>query len=337
MVAVATIWVGASVLVQKLFDDVHAQLPFFLTYVCVSEFVVLLPMRYIMETWLREGLSFGRVGSLTLGIGATKATDWRAAARAALFVCPLWFLAQSTYNASLGGASVSSSTVLSTTSCVWTFALSVLVLKERFDWRRLGGVLVTLAGAAVVSYGDSRSGGSGRGYSSTWWGDALALGSALCYGLYTTAIRRLVPDDGTISLSVFFGFLGLFNSVLMLPVVIGLVTSGIEQVWRATPRFIGWVLLKGLFDNVLSDIIWGHAIVISSPTLATVGLALTIPLAMLAELLVSGTAPSLSLAAGSALVVTGFVAITLLGVEGGEKAAAPAAAASTSASGDPER
>ena len=320
LVSVALIWVGASLLVQRLFADAGAQLPFFLTYVCVSEFVVLLPLRAARERWLPRGATLAALpGGCSLALAPAPPSDWRAAARAAALVCPLWFAAQSSYNASLGGTTVSASTVLSTTSCVWTFGLSVALLGERFDARRLAGVVLTLAGAGVVSWGDARVAGAGAGggggggsATTTWWGDALALGSAVAYGLYTTAIRRLVPGDGRISLSAFFGFLGLFNSVLMLPIVLGLAAAGVEDVRRhATPTFMGWVLLKGLLDNVLSDVLWGHAIVLSSATLATVGLSLTIPIAMLAELAMTGRAPPPHLLGGSALVLVGFFATTL--------------------------
>jgi len=321
---VAAIWVGASLLVQRLFEDVGTRLPFFLTYVCVSEFVILLPLRYARERWLARGVTLAVLpGGCSLALAPVPPSDWRAAARAAAFVCPLWFAAQSSYNASLGGTSISSSTVLSTTSCVWTFALSVALLGERFDWRRLAGVLLTLLGAGVVSWGDARAeaagGGRGGGVQATWWGDALALASAVCYGLYTTAIRRMVPPGGGVSLSVFFGFLGLFNSLLMLPLVLALAASRVEDVLgHVTPAFMGWVLLKGLLDNVLSDIIWAHAIVISSATVATVGLALTIPFAMLAELLMTGVLPPRHLAAGSALVIAGFLVTTLFTVASGK-------------------
>ena len=36
------------------------------------------------------------------------------------------------------------------------------------------------------------------------------------------------------------------------------------------------LLLKGLFDNVLSDYFWARAVVLTSATVATVGLGLTI-------------------------------------------------------------
>ena len=70
-------------------------------------------------------------------------------------------------------------------------------------------------------------------------------------------------------------------------------------------------MLKGLVDNVLSDIIWGHAIVISSATMATVGLGLTIPIAMLADMYMTGGLPPTHLAVGSLLVITGFLVTTL--------------------------
>lgn len=315
LLSVAVIWVGASVLVQYLFSSLDLKLPFFLTYVCVSEFVVLLPLRWARERWLPPARRAPR-------------TDWRAAARAAAIVCPVWFAAQGSYNWSLAGTSVSSSTVLSTTSCVWTLLIGVVVFRhERFTWVKLAGVLVTVAGGALVSFGDTSRGNSdgGGGGPPTAWADALALFSAACYGLYTALIKRTVPGDGSVSMSVFFGFLGLFNSLLLLPVVLALNAAGVERLARVTPAFMALILVKGLFDNVISDLLWARAIVLSSATMATVGLALTIPLAMLADLAVHGAVPGQWLALGSTAVVAGFLLTTVSA--GGDAAAADAAAA----------
>lgn len=48
---------------------------------------------------------------------------------------------------------------------------------------------------------------------------------------------------------------------------------------------LGFIVLNGLCDNVLSDYLWARAIVLTSPTVATVGLSLTIPLAFLSDAL----------------------------------------------------
>lgn len=50
------------------------------------------------------------------------------------------------------------------------------------------------------------------------------------YGVYTTAIKRLVPDDGSVSIAVFFGFLGLFNAVFLSPIVGILYATGVEPI-----------------------------------------------------------------------------------------------------------
>lgn len=318
LLAVAVIWVAAGELVQYLYDSggSGSRLPFFLTWVNVSEFMVLLPLKAVRERWevavplpgwMRQLPGCGHRERVVVS-RRLPPTDWRAAAKAAALVCPLWFLAQGSYNWSLAGTSVSSSTVLSTTSCVFTFALSVTVLRERFAWLKLGGVMVTLAGAAMVSFSDLSEGArSGN----TWWGDALAVFSAAMYGAYTTAIRRFVPDDGRVSMGVFFGFLGLMTALALSPIVGALHAAHVEDLTVLTPRFVALMLVKGAFDNVLSDLLWARAIMLTSPTVATVALSLTIPIAMLADLAISRRVPAPLMAAGAVAVAAGFIVSTV--------------------------
>lgn len=322
LIAVAIIWVAAGQLAQSIFDDVSV--PFFLTYLNVSEFIVLLPLQF-----LRERYSVTACGGRELLKKAPK-SDWRAAFRAALWVCPMWFLAQGSYNWSLQGTSVSSSTVLSTTSCVFTFGLSLAFLGERFRWSKAGGVAVTIAGAVLVALSD-RSPSAQEG--NKWWGDALAVASAVFYGIYTTAIRRLVPDGSPISMNVFFGWLGLTNSLLLAPVVGLLSGLGVEHPSALTPKLVGLILAKGLFDNVLSDLLWARAIQLTSPTVATVALSLTIPIAMLSDWMLRGKVPAPLLIGGSVAVAAGFVLSTVSMDSDPPAAATPLSAASaTSAS-----
>lgn len=305
LVLVAAIWVGASVLVQFLYQDLHISTPFFLTYVCNSEFILLLPLRWSRERHAPQGVKIRNVCLLP----PAPRSNWRAAAVAGALVCPLWFLAQGSYNWSLSGTSVSSSTVLSTTSCVFTFALSLLLLKEGFTWVKLAGVCVNVAGAVLVSFSDTSNADSSGG--NTWWGDALALFSACMYALYTTAIRRLVPDGGDVDISAFFGFLGLFNAILLAPLVLTLHLTHVEDLTQITPLFVGCMLVKGLFDNVISDLLWARAIQLTSPTLATVALTLTIPMAMLSDVFIAKAHLQPLMIIGAVVVAAGFVVSTL--------------------------
>lgn len=86
-----------------------------------------------------------------------------------------------------------------------------------------------------------------------------------------------------------------------------------------------------MFDNVLSDILWARAIVLTTPTVATVGLSLTIPLAMLSDWIFNRDVPSWQLAVGSVFVIGGFITVNV-GSKPAEDATTTAAAASVSAS-----
>ena len=103
IVIVAFIWNAASVLVQYIFTDYSFFRPFFLTYLANSLFVVTLPLRSLSQ--LVRGCSTshkpchrvaateaqGDGGCATDCAGGS--ADLRVTARAALVVCPLWFLA----------------------------------------------------------------------------------------------------------------------------------------------------------------------------------------------------------------------------------------------------
>jgi solute carrier family 35 protein F5 len=45
----------------------------------------------------------------------------------------------------------------------------------------------------------------------------------------------------------------------------------------------GYLVAKGMLDNVLSDYLWARAVMLTSATVATVGLGLTIPLAFFSD------------------------------------------------------
>jgi multidrug transporter EmrE-like cation transporter len=66
--------------------------------------------------------------------------------QAAAAVAPLWFLAQLCFNLALSMTSVTSNTILSSPSSLFTFFLSVLFLGERFTIAKLVAVALTVVG-----------------------------------------------------------------------------------------------------------------------------------------------------------------------------------------------
>ena len=81
-----------------------------------------------------------------------------------------------------------------------------------------------------------------------------------------------------------------------------------SEPWISLTVF-GLLVLKGLFDNVLSDYLWARSIVLTSATVATVGLGLTIPLAFLSDWFISDITPSTQGVFGALSVLIGFILV----------------------------
>lgn len=205
--------------------------------------------------------------------------------------------------------SVTSSTIISTTSSLFSFILSVCFTGEEFSMTKFLGVVFCMAGTVLVALSDSESEDGGQ--QQQMFGDLVCLFSAFMYSTYTVVIKHQVPDDDTVALPLLFGYLGALNAILLLPVVLILSINQPAMFRGLTPEVFGVVSLKGLFDNVLSDYLWARAVVLTSPTVATVGLSLTIPLAFVSDAVSHHAATSWASGAGALLVVVGFILVNL--------------------------
>ncbi|GHP03532.1 hypothetical protein PPROV_000228700 [Pycnococcus provasolii] len=344
---VTFIWVASSFVVQGL-QDLGIS-PFLLTYISNSMFVVLLPVAYLTRprtatASLQPYASLSQFSDAASadddsdstpltrdlvreGSASAAARESAAAAQAqaqaeedsklfrcALYVSPMWFLAQYTFNASLGLTSVSSNTILSNAAGIFTYALSVWVLKEVFDGRKAFAVLVCAIGAGLVTVSDA-TGGERKGDSIK--GDLICLLSAFFYAAYTTSLRYFLPNDGECSMALFFGYVGLLNMLVLLPFILVASMTGYLSV-DIHPYVLLGALAKGLFDNVLSDYMWARAVLLCGPTVATVSLTAQVPLSVLGEIFlgkfhfISDVLPALSMVVGTFSICGGVFAINML-------------------------
>ncbi|KAL6050504.1 Solute carrier family 35 member F5, variant 2 [Balamuthia mandrillaris] len=231
----------------------------------------------------------------------------RELAKIALVFCLVWFIANYSYNASLTLTSVSSNTVLSSTSSLGTLILSVMFRVDTFSLPKLLAVLLTLGGVAMVSFSDAKDDQKDR-----LWGDLLSLLSAMFYALYATLLKKMIPDESRLNACRFFGMVGTFNFVMLWPVIIVLHYTGVEEF--SVPEWKVWLYLlaNGLIGTVLSDFLWLWAILLTSPLVGTVGLSLSIPIAMAADIVLKkDTRFTFMFLGGSLLVVAGFLLVNL--------------------------
>ena len=194
----------------------------------------------------------------------------------ALVIAPLWLLSNVTYNLSLEWTSISSSTVLASTGSLFAFCFAVLLRDENFSMSRLLGVLLFVVGSIITGYNDASSSSDDKNTCGTdtvdsvddnfldnntndsadddvdarlrVWGDLASLLSAVGYGAYTVALRKLCPkDESRISMELLFGYVGLINIMICGPVAIFLCIKGVISVSSNTfsLALVGWIVVKG--------------------------------------------------------------------------------------------
>lgn len=227
--------------------------------------------------------------------------------KAAFILCPLWMLANCFYNYSLLYTSVGSSTIISNLSGSFTLFFSYLFQLESITYGKIAGLICCFVGVILVSLNDQ-----GDGTHHGLVGDLLAIVGAIGYGLYTTVLKLKIPSDDDISMQLFFGYLGIVNAVLFLPVIIIFAVGSYDDIGQLTANVFGYILLECIFDTVIADYLWARSVLLTTPTVATVGLSLTIPFAICSDVLTGNRSDVNALSLSGAFLVTlGFVFVNI--------------------------
>ncbi|KAL8944723.1 MAG: hypothetical protein Q9216_000292 [Gyalolechia sp. 2 TL-2023] len=132
---------------------------------------------------------------------------------------------------------------------IWTLLFAVGIGVEKFTWKKLIGVLASFAGVVLTSTVDisgdndeSRGSFPHKSSLQIGIGDALALLSAIMYGIYTTMMKKKIGDEARVNMSLFFGFVGLFNAVTLLPGFLIMHFTGIEP-FQLPPTSRIWAII----------------------------------------------------------------------------------------------
>lgn len=314
VVVVSAVWICTSYISSFLVGggDSHGVIhPFLLTWLATSLFTLYLPIMQISNLMLGSK-------SKNHPTSRRQQANTDLPMNAALWSMPLWFLAQLAFNMSLARTSVTSNTIISSTSSLFTYFLAMLFLKEPFSIIKLLAIFATIAGTALVTLSDAEVDPGAKANQSVL-GDMLVVLSAAFYGAYTVLMRvkmgsgeeseRLVP--------YFFGYVGLFCTIFLAPVVVLFLSTG--QMSLATVSGSTWlvILLEGLLDYVLSDYLWARAVIILGPTVATIGMSIQIPMAAALDFILGrakwlgSTKTLLMTIGGTTLILAGFCVINL--------------------------
>ena len=358
VLAVVFLWTTSSVVIQLVFEAGRYRKPFFLTYFSTGLLTCYLPFypgRIVTLCKLCAN-SFHRGSKLprraqyemvvpTISAGATSsAASTRAMAElgVAVRLSFIFFAYQLCFNVGLDLSSVSTCTVISTSSGLWTLLFSVLRLGERVGPVKLGSTLLTFVGVLiVVAYSgdtarngagedadllkaafssfhrllgardhDSSSGGAANGHGAIL-GNIATLVSAFLYGLYAAQLKLELPSEEEMPLPYLFGLFGAITLVLFAPWI---AIAHVLHLERFSPPAQGTLLalvLNALLGSVLANMLLARAMLLASPLVATVGLSLSIPLAMAADALRGRGAFGQAALLGTAAVWAGFTGVSL--------------------------
>ena len=177
------------------------------------------------------------IGGLTSFNDVEEKLNLRETALLSLEFCMLWFFANYFASACLEYTSVASTTILTSTSSVWTLVFCAILRVEPFSLRKLVGVMASLVGIVLTSTIDLTGGADeDRGSfphktpSQIAIGDSMAFLSAVVYGMYVTVMKKRVGNEDRVDMQLFFGLVGVINLLCLWPLFFILHWTDIEPV-----------------------------------------------------------------------------------------------------------
>lgn len=311
LAVVIVLWVLSSFLISMIFENDIYRKPFFITYFNTAAFMIyLLPTsKSIVKNYLtyghwdverelrreQEGEQHEDVPEVVHSPLIPKDSEENLQIRLSLGetiwlsaeFSVMWFSANFASNASLMFTSVASQTILSSTSSFFTLFIGALFHVESVNRVKVFGSVVSFLGIMLVTGSDSTQIFKGLSTSSqgfkTLIGNLLALAGALLYGVYSTLLKRKVKDESRINMTMFLGFVGFFTLVLLWPMMILLHYMGWETFEIPRSSHVITIVLFNCLITFISDYCWASAMLLTSPLTVTVGLSITIPLAMFGD------------------------------------------------------
>ncbi|KAI0694891.1 hypothetical protein BC835DRAFT_1348673 [Cytidiella melzeri] len=242
-------------------------------------------------------------------------------ARLAGWFCLLWFIANWTLAVALRYTTVASATILSSMSGFFTLAVGRLFRVETLTLVKIFAVCTSFGGVVLVSLSDSseaqRSGPSSGGNPvdvpfgrAPIVGDVLALVSAFVYAMYVVFLKVRVREESRVDMQLFFGFVGLFNIVACLPIGVLLHFIHLEQFTVPSSKRVIVGILVNMAITLSSDYIYVLAMLKTTPLVVTIGLSLTMPLAVMGDFILHKPV-KLQVIVGAMVVLFSFIIVGL--------------------------
>jgi len=205
-----------------------------------------------------------------------------------------------TFNVGMRYVDASRAALLLTTMPLWTVVLARLVVGERLTPRQIAGVLLSIAGVAIVMI-DRRAIASGTNYSAK--GELLLIATALCGAIYNVLAKRMLVRYKGLTVTFYAMTIG---TLFLVPASIVERTPGFTALSAET---LAMVIFVGVFGGALAFSLWTTALSRLSPTKVSVYINLNPVAATLLGATVLRERLSLFFAVGFAAVAAGVMTV----------------------------
>ena len=259
-------------------------------------------IRWAAETLTPYEITFGRLsaaGVMVLGLALVRRERLPRPAEWPLFaafglIAALHF---ALYIASLSYTTIAHSLALVYTAPIFVAIFSWQFLKEGMDRRKWLGTVVAVLGVAVLA------GFEPQFNRRMLWGDLLALGSAVCFGLYSVAGRS---QRNRYSLFAYAGAVYAVAALWLLPAAALSFTPG-----GYTGRAIASILALGLLPLALGHTLYNAALRLTRATPVNLIATQEVTGGIILGVLLLHEIPSLSSLAGALITLAGIVLVIL--------------------------
>ncbi|KAM7345601.1 solute carrier family 35 member F5 [Cochliomyia hominivorax] len=219
--------------------------------------------------------------SYAASIRIRRQTSHNKTAKTALMFCILWFLANYLFQVSLEMTETAVVTLLSSSSSLFTLALAAFFPSasgDKFTITKVIAVAMNIGGVVTITISDIHDTNFSRGA-------LLALFSAFFYAAYLVFVKRKSDTEEKIDIPLFFGFVGLWNLLLMWPIFFILNFTKIEKFELPNQNQFAILFLNGLIGTVVSEALWLWGCFLTSSLIGTIAISLQIPLSILFDVL----------------------------------------------------
>jgi len=187
--------------------------------------------------------------------------------------------------------------VLINTNVIFIAILSALFLKEKFNVKKILGVLLSFSGVLIVIFSNIRQ--EAFSFSNVFFiGSILVLLSAFCWAIYSIVGKRLLRIYDTFAVTTYAFTLG---SIFYIPFVILDIVPLLQKI-----SFNGWIsiLYLAILCSVFGYVGWYYSLKKSEASKAAVYLNL-IPLFTITISIFMGKIPTIFFLFGAILIIYG--------------------------------